>query len=322
MATITRHKGGWRVFVYSHGRRATKVFSKKTDAQRWAAMKKLEMDAEVGKGCVPVPLRKAIERYIDEVSPSKKGERFEVIRLRRLLKSWLADKKTDAITPADITAWRDERLKQVKPSSVRREMTTLSCVFNACMDWGYATSNPVKAVKRPPEAQPRDRRISDDEIARILEALEYRDGKPIVTSKQLVGALFLLALETAMRLGELCSISAENVNLDGRYIVLEDTKNGTRRHVPLSSRAVELVRAVLAADRRVASGTATTIFRRAVKLAGIDNLRFHDTRHEALTRLARKLDVLDLARMVGHKDPRSLMIYYNATATEIANRLD
>jgi len=63
------------------------------------------------------------------------------------------------------------------------------------------------------------------------------------------------------------------------------------------------------------------LFRRACQLAGVTGLTFHDTRHEALTRLARKLEVLDLAQMVGHRDPRSLMIYYNATASEIAGRL-
>jgi len=67
---------------------------------------------------------------------------------------------------------------------------------------------------------------------------------------------------------------------------------------------------------------ADALFRRVRDRLGIENLHFHDTRHEATTRLARKLDVLDLARMTGHRDPRSLMVYYNATASEVAGRLD
>jgi len=63
------------------------------------------------------------------------------------------------------------------------------------------------------------------------------------------------------------------------------------------------------------------LFRAARDPLPIENLCFHDTRHEAITRLARKLEILDLARTIGHKDLRSLMIYYNATASEIAGRL-
>lgn len=95
--------------------------------------------------------------------------------------------------------------------------------------------------------------------------------------------------------------------------------------MPLSSKAITLLQALepKAAGKvfAVRQQSGVVYFRKAVKIAGIDNLTFHDTRHEALTRLARKLNVLDLASMVGHRDPRSLMIYYNPTPTEIAERL-
>ena len=113
--------------------------------------------------------------------------------------------------------------------------------------------------------------------------------------------------------------------LEKQFVRLHDTKNGTKRDVALSTEAVRLLNlldsdsgAKVFATNQQSSGT---IFRRGVELAGIKGLTFHDTRHEALTRLARKLQVLDLARMVGHRDPRSLMIYYNATAEEIATQL-
>ena len=64
------------------------------------------------------------------------------------------------------------------------------------------------------------------------------------------------------------------------------------------------------------------LFRKYRDKAGIDNLHFHDTRHEAVTRLAKKLDVLDLARMIGHRNLKTLMVYYNATAEELAQKLD
>ena len=183
------------------------------------------------------------------------------------------------------------------------------------------THNPISEIKRPKNPKPRDRRISDHEIERVLLACQYEVGQVPENRTQLVGCLFLLALETAMRLGELCAIRSDDIFLAERYVVLRDTKNNDRRHVPLSKKAVQLFTVIKALDFHVAPLVASSLFRKVCKRAEIEGLRFHDTRHEALTQLARKIDVLDLARMVGHRDTRSLMIYYNATATEIASRL-
>jgi integrase len=125
-----------------------------------------------------------------------------------------------------------------------------------------------------------------------------------------------------MRLGELCKLTNEDIDLQNRFVTLKDTKNGEKRHVPLTLKAVELFKKVINSKLTLDPGVGSTLFRRATRFAQIDDLTFHDTRHEGLTRLARKLDVLDLARMVGHRDPRSLMIYYNPTPSEIAARLD
>lgn len=127
-----------------------------------------------------------------------------------------------------------------------------------------------------------------------------------------------------MRQGEIWSLTWDNVFLDRGFLTLPITKNGSKRDVPLSTNAVALLKKMDNKRPRVFKynqQSCAAIFRRIVKLVNIKNLRFHDTRHEALTRLARKLDVLDLARMVGHRDPRSLMIYYNPTAEEISKRL-
>jgi integrase len=143
--------------------------------------------------------------------------------------------------------------------------------------------------------------------------------------RHVIAVAFLFALETAMRQGEIWKLAWKDVHLDKRFVRLHETKNGSKRDVPLSKEAVRLLNLLDNKKRTVFDSnqaSSGTIFRRCLALAGIEGLTFHDTRHEALTRLARKLDVLDLARMVGHRDPRSLMIYYNATAEEIALRLD
>jgi integrase len=179
-------------------------------------------------------------------------------------------------------------------------------------------------MRRPKNPPPRDRRISQLEAARILKALHF-DGHAVIEIRHVIAVAFLFAIETAMRQGEIWSLDWCDVYLSKRFVRLHDTKNGSKRDVALSKEAVRLLDLLDTATLKVFNtnqGSSAAIFRRAVTLAGIKDLTFHDTRHEGLTQLARKLDVLDLARMVGHRDPRSLMIYYNATAEEIASRLD
>ena len=190
--------------------------------------------------------------------------------------------------------------------------------------WGNRTQRRTFNVRaRPGVAEGGGGRSTADEIERVCMALGY-DGR-VETKQHQVALVFLIALETAMRAGEILSLEWSRVDLEGRHCTLEMTKNGTRRQVPLSTRAVELLR--LAPSRAgplfdLTSRSLDVLFRRARDKAQIPDLRFHDSRHEAITRLAQKLDILDLARMVGHKNLGSLRVYYNPTASEIAARLD
>lgn len=128
-----------------------------------------------------------------------------------------------------------------------------------------------------------------------------------------------------MRAGEVFGLEWKRVNLPKRFVRLAETKNGDWRDVPLSGRAVELLEAMRGVDRAsvftVDSQVASTLFRRARMRAKINGLTFHDSRHDAITRLAQKLNVLQLARMVGHRDIRSLQTYYNETAESMARLL-
>lgn len=134
--------------------------------------------------------------------------------------------------------------------------------------------------------------------------------------------LFMLAIETAMRLGEMCKLTPNHIHLNDRFVTLIDTKNGTDRDVPLSTEAVRLLKLV-PDGFTVSSGVASTLFRRARIDAGIHDLNFHDSRREALTRLAKKLDPMNLAKLSGHKDLKILIaVYYAPKASDIANLLD
>ena len=328
MASFRKINNKWIAEISKKGFRKSKRFDSKAKAQQWA----LDIEATLN-GDISVGTRKnfadACDKYANEVAPTHKGYKYDMIRLNRFKKYKIANKQIQKITKDDINAIIVRRLTQVTKDSVKREMETMRSVFKyAFKEWKWINKTPFQEITLPKKSPPRDRRISDDEIERILKALYYSEEQVIDTSRYEVAIAFLLAIETAMRQGEIFKCEWTHIHLEKCYLSLFDTKNGTNRNVPLSKRAVELIKKLKEINGnyykmiKVAQETAGQIFRRAVILAGIENLRFHDTRHESLTRLARKLDVLDLARMVGHNDPRSLMIYYNATATEIASRLD
>ncbi len=324
MATFRKRGKSCRVEVCKNGIRKSASFDTITQAREWAVITETAILEGHTTGVVSNnTVNDAFLRYAEEISPSKKGARWEIIRLNLLQKYPLASVPVGDLTATDIATWRDQRLREVSAASVNRELNIISSVFSvARTEWRWITNNPVSEIRRPSNPKSRDRRISETEVERVLDALGYSEGDIIQTKKQLVALYFLIAIETAMRLGELCGLSHDDIELTKRYVTLRDTKNNDSRQVPLSKRAVDLFQFVIETNLKVASSVASSLFLKACRQTQIENLHFHDTRHEALTRLARKLEMLDLARMVGHRDPRSLMIYYNPTATEIASRLD
>ena len=324
MATFRKRGQSWRVEVYKNGVRSSATFDTKIQAKEWAVQTEAQiLERKVNPFLCNKTLGDAFERYSLEVSPNKKGARWELIRLKLLKRYPVSEVQLYELSSIHIASWRDLRLTEVAPSSVNRELNLISSVLTiARREWRWISQNPVSEIKRPQNPKSRDRRITSQEIQRVLDSLGYDDEYPITIKKQLVAVYFLLAIETAMRLGELCSLNFDEINILERFVDLSETKNNDSRKVPLTRRAVVLFQKVIDSKLNVTSGVASSLFLKACRQAEIENLRFHDTRHEGLTRLARKLDVLDLARMVGHRDLRSLMIYYNPTATEIAERLD
>ncbi len=279
-----------------------------------------------------VTVRSLLEKFRDQVSPARKGARWETVRINSFLKhADFVERRLDQLQSDDLRAWRDERLKTVSGASVNRELNLLSGVFShAIKEWSVPLrDNPVHLVKRPPGGKPRRQRWSEDQIQDLLRAIEFDESKRPIRGRDYVGWAVLLAIETAMRLGELCSLHVADVNLAERYVVLHDTKNGDGRHVPLSTRAGDLLAKLI--ERKgpkervfpVVSESLGLYFREARDKAGLHGVRFHDTRHEAATRLSKKLaNVLELSAVTGHRSLQSLKIYYNPKAQELAAKLD
>ena len=225
-----------------------------------------------------------------------------------------------------VAAWRDRRLTQVSAASVRREWNLLS---NACTiavkEWKWLKENPMREVRRPPPTDARDRIATDEEIERILFCLGYTKDEAPTTASARVGASVLFAIETGMRAGEITGLRWDRVFLDKAYCNIIGGKTASaKRDVPLSAEAMRIIQQ-MPADSDILFNISTTqidaLFRKARAKALVEGLTFHDLRHTAITRLAKKLDVLALARMVGHRDLKMLMVYYNETAENLAKRL-
>lgn len=315
--------------MYVQGVRDSATFATKAKAQAWAAMRETELRTQNETGILSgKTLADAFDRYEKEVSPHKKGSRWESIRMAAIRYHEVDGKKLGEyklvdLTPEILGKWRDMRLKTIKGSTFNRDMNLLSNIFTvARKEWRWVADSPTKDVRRPRNPPPRDRRISQDEIDRICLALGF-SGDPVQTKMQSVAVAFLFAIETAMRAGEICLLRPEWIS--GRVVHLPDiaVKNSVKRDVPLSKRAVELLE-LLPKDTlfNISSASLDAIFRAAKEKAGVEGLTFHDSRHEAITRLSKKLGVLELARAVGHRDLRMLQVYYNESAADIAQRLD
>lgn len=323
MATYRKRGAVWQVQVNRLGVRKSASFRTKAEAERWAAKAEAEIFAGAKGDVLDKSVAEVLERYRDEVSITKRGERWERLRIGLFLRDPLADVRLPRLTAVDVADWRDRRLRQVSALSVLREWCLLNHVFNvAIKEWRWIKQNPMAGVTRPKPPPARDRRIGQAETDALLLALGYTEQQRPETITARVGAAYLFAIETAMRAGEMCSLEWSDIK--GAVARLHRTKNGFPRDVPLSPAALAVL-ARLPRDSAHVFGLTVrqvdALFRKAKAKAMIGDLHFHDTRHEAITRLARKLDVLDLARMVGHRDLRMLMVYYNANASEIAERL-
>ena len=311
MASIQKRGDKWRVFVHVDNKRSSKTFATKREATQWANEQEHHGVSESHT------LKDAIRRYWP-IAESHKGSQSELSRLSQLEKSFLGSVKLTDLTSAKIAKYRDERLKTVGNSSVRRELIILSAMLKVAKDeWQWIHFLPTDAVTKPLPKPPRRRGISQAEIDAIDRELRLRSA-----GKQ-VADMFQLSIETGMRLSEITSLTWANVA--EKSVTLPETKNGDKRQVPLSVKAREIIAGRRGIDPSnvftISAILASKRFQRARDKAGYPDVHFHDARSEAITRLSKKLDVMELARVIGHRDLASLMIYYAKSADDIADKL-
>lgn len=329
MPTLTkRSNGSWQVKVRLANYPAeSQVFDTKARASAWGYAREAELKNKA-KSLVKATLQDAVDKYISDVCPTHKSGDNEAKRLKALskIKDLLPmSKPVSDVTASDLSRFRDIRLGSVSVASVRKEMTIVRSVLEAARrDWGMLNVNPIQDVKKPPAPPDRKRLFTDKETEAILLALNYHGE--VTTRQHQVAVALLLAFETGMRAGEMLGLTWGVVNIPGRFVTLPVTKNGDQRDVPLSSKAIDLINKLKGLDKTnvftIKAAYLDSLFRKAKDACKIENLHFHDSRANAITRLSHKMDVRDLAVMIGHRDLNNLMIYYRKTASDIATLLD
>lgn len=319
MGSIRKRGDRWRAEIRRKGKPSeSATFRTKGEAAAWVMAREADLLA------AKLPdhsVRDALRRFGREVSPKHRGERWELARLGMLERDPLAEVMLPDLQPFHLAAWRERRLASISGASVRREMNLLRSVFKvARKEWGWLRTDPLEDVAQPKNPPSRRRRISQDEIDRIVFALGY-DGGPPENASQRVALAFLFAIETAMRSGEILGLRPADIG--PKSVLLRETKNGEARRVPLSPRAREILALLPPSDPvfGLESGIRDALFRKARDRVQVVDLHFHDSRAEAIWRLSKKLDVMELARVIGHRDLKSLLFYYQADADELADRL-
>lgn len=311
--------------VNGEQRKRTRNFATRREAMEWARAEETHMGAGFDPSALDhLTFSQLVRRYLDEVTPTKKTAKQEVLRLNRFMSDYpqLARKPMSAFGRRDVALWKEARGKHVSSATVAREWNSLSAVVScAIKDWGLPINeNPFHMVRKPKAAVPREQRITPDEVQAFLDAFRYDGQRRPTQAREHVAWCFLFAIETAMRAGEILKLQADDIG--ERTATLRNTKNGTDRTVPLSREARRLL-TLVDLPLPVSSASLDALFRR-YRPDALCHIHFHDTRHEALSRMAKKIhNPMDLAKISGHKDVNILMnVYYNPDDSHLADLLD
>ena len=318
----------WRITVTFDNKRYSATRDTAKECEQWAAIKLLELKtgkADEDKGIRPAyPFKQLCEKYFEE-----RGSKFKsayVIRnklnnIDRILGE-LATKSIYDFKPEDIVRWRNKRVLEVKSSTALREFAMFASIFSwAQKELFILESNVWSVVVKPNKGKPRNQRITLEDQEKLLKGFKWDKNTNPVRVMHYVAWSMLFALETAMRGGEILAMTRADIK-DG-FVHLPMTKNGDSRNVPLSKEAKRLLD-LIPDDHEIIVPTKQKSFKRTWHRVrdevGLPDINFHDTRHEAITRMVRDkgLPVEILAKITGHKTLNVLLnVYYNPNAQDL-----
>ncbi|KQU64840.1 shufflon-specific DNA recombinase [Aminobacter sp. DSM 101952] len=330
MATIRKHRDKYQVQVRRKGfPPVSRSFHKLADAKEWARHMETQADrqelAPNRKELAKITLGELVHRYKDEVVISKKGAEIETIVLGAFLRHSICKRSLADLNASDFAAYRDERLKTITAKSLKRQLAPINNMFEvARAEWNIPLKqNPLADLALKANDNKRERRLRDGELGLLLKA-----GKK--TRNPLVVPIIRFAIETGMRRGEILNLRWRDIEEGRETACILETKNGFSRTIPLTPGALEVLRSLAATRGREGGTLVFPLSAIALRLswdrltarAGINDLNFHDLRHEAISRLFELgLTVPEVASISGHRDMRMLFRYAHASHASIRAKL-
>ena len=327
MATIRKLNDKWQAQIRRKGfKSVSKSFVRKSDAIEWARMKECQADRADFQFDVKrldyITWKELLERYQDQIVSKKKSSLSETMHINAYLKRCesTANLSLSQIKPHHFSEYRDRRLKEVKPATICRELGIFRHAFEiAKTEWGYPIAiNPVSQIRKPRISNSRDRRLSPEEYRRILKATK-------TCTNSYIRLIIIVAVNTAMRRGEILNIQGKHIDFDKRTLHIPDTKTGRARTIPLSSK---ILRVLL---KHYNDGLLFPISANAFRLswdrviirANVSGLKFHDLRHEGISRFfERGLSIPEVALISGHMSVNLLISRYtHIRAEDVAKKL-
>ncbi len=327
MATIQKRGGKYQVLVRRKGfPTACRTFHLKSDADQWARY----METKADRGDLPASikildsyrLRDILERYRDEVTVKKRGAKFERCVINAFLRLPIAGLTLAQVGTTHFAKYREMRLKTVSPATVNRQLGIIRHAFEvAIKEWGIPMrENPLVCLKRLSVNNSRKRRLYAGEYEAIEQATSSCRNHFILP-------IIKMALHTGMRRGELLNLRWGDIDTDKRTLFIPLAKNGHSRKIPLSRDALSVLEDVKLTSQSdivfpISANSVRLSWERLIKRAGINDLHFHDLRHEAISRFFEKgLSVPEVALISGHRDFRMLFRYTHLKAEDIAKKI-
>ena len=334
MASITKRGKRWRALVRKQGTTRSKTFDTKTSAQRWATRLEADIDAGAARGIAPtrgITVADLIDRYVREIKPRKRWGRSKeasLMRLRRDCGHW----KAQQITAAQIIKYCTERADQnAGPVTVNADLSYLGSVLRVARSlWRLDVPDVIKDARMAlglvgiiGKSQQRDRRPTQEELDRLCDYFEC-NLRQMIPMHDIVR----FAVATAMRLSEILSIKWDDVNLQARTVLIRDRKHptekiGNNQTIPLLFESELIVTRQPRDSDRVFPFNAQSCsraFQRATAALNIDDLTFHDLRHEGTSRMFEAgFRIEQVALVTGHRDWGMLRRYVQLRAEDLHN---
>lgn len=323
MASIRKRNGKYQVQVRIGQSSKSKSFSLLTDAREWARSTELLFikTQYLGKKYKPQNFSEILEKYKAEVTARKRSAINESIVVNALLRHEWVRKPLDQLSLPDLTAFRDMRLQTVKPATLKRQLNILKHACSvASEEWNWEAPTEIFGqLTLPKNPSHLVKRIRIDQ-----EHLLYRELRK--SRNPLMLPLVKLAILTGMRRGELLSLRNDDIDLASKLIYVRQSKNGKPRSIPLSQDIAEIIQPLINHDQCLVfpiTGNAVRIaFANARKRASLNHIRFHDLRHEAISRLIEKgLTISEVAHLSGHRTLSSLSSYAHSNFLNILQKL-